>query len=74
MKYYRIVDEKGVPLHTGYNSTSKKELVQAYIDLMAPQMEVGWRRFLQIANIAERIHYIENQGFFIEESKTPFEE
>lgn len=47
MKYYRIVDDQGIPLRTGYNATSKKELAQGYIDLIYPQIEQDYQVLLK---------------------------
>jgi hypothetical protein len=63
--FYALMDSAGMYIHTGFNATSKKELREALIELLEPQVD---------EDISDRpledLLFIE--GLTIDEDSTPF--
>lgn len=71
--YYRILDEKGMPLATGSNTTSKVEAANTVIDLLVPQStDSTVRETLMNLEPEAKVYYVSSLGYTIEESKNPF--
>lgn len=77
-KYYRFSDDDGNTLHTGYNSTSREEAMQSYLELIEPEIDDGicdeLKAKLNTGKLDEIVGFIKSQGYRLEESEKKFME
>ena len=65
--YYRIIDEEGMPLATGTNATSEKQVKTELIELIQPESDENYKRHSLAAILAAR-------GWSLDKQETPFDE
>lgn len=73
--YYRLYDEQtGRYMGTGYNTESKKELIEDYISYKSIDWDKDTMDYYKSLSEQAMIAIIEDDEFTIEESKTKFTE